>query len=143
MPWPKSSSGAARNQYRRAHRLSASHSAAQSRGCSGGELPASTGAVPQQCSGTGSSGHQTPGACKPAFSLILGGFAHDRSLRGRPCDSQRPGVRECAGGMGRSPAPLHSRSVRCEELNFQSSTPTFGSTAKLQHIQQIDEQARS
>jgi len=24
--------------------------------------------------------------------------------------------------------------VRCDELNFRSSTPTFGSTTKLQHI---------
>jgi hypothetical protein len=31
----------------RAHRLSTSHRAAQICGCSGGELPASTGAVPQ------------------------------------------------------------------------------------------------
>src|SRR5467141_1804539 len=29
---------------------------------------------------------------------------------------------------------LYSRSVRCDELNIRSSTPTFGSTAKLQHI---------
>src|SRR5208283_2906443 len=40
-------SGAARNQHRRARRLSTSHRAAQIRGCSGGELPASTGAVSQ------------------------------------------------------------------------------------------------
>ena len=31
-------------------------------------------------------------------------------------------------------SPLHSRSVRGDELNFQSSTPIFGSTTKLQHI---------
>ena len=40
-------SGAARNQHRRARRLSTSHCAAQIRGYSGGELPTSTGAVPQ------------------------------------------------------------------------------------------------
>jgi hypothetical protein len=40
-------SGAAGNQHRRARRLSTSHRAAQIRGYSGGELPASTGAVPQ------------------------------------------------------------------------------------------------
>ena len=34
----------------------------------------------------------------------------------------------------RSTAPVHSRSVRCGELSFQSSTRTFGSTTKLQHI---------
>jgi IS6 family transposase len=28
--------------------------------------------------GTGSPGHLTPGACKPAFSLLLGSLAHDR-----------------------------------------------------------------
>jgi hypothetical protein len=26
------------------------------------------------------------------------------------------------------------KSVRCDELNFQSSTPTSGSTTKLQHV---------
>jgi hypothetical protein len=31
-------------------------------------------------------------------------------------------------------APLHSRSVRCDELNLGSSAPTFGSTRNLQHI---------
>jgi transposase-like protein len=43
----KEPSGAARNQHRRARRLSTSHRAAQSRGGSGGELPASTGTVPK------------------------------------------------------------------------------------------------
>jgi transposase, IS6 family len=49
-------------------------------------------------------------------------------------DPQRPSVSECGGCEGRSTAPLHSRSVRCDELNYRSSTPTFGSTTKLQHI---------
>ena len=44
-------------------------------------------------------------------------------------DPQRPSVRQC-----RSTAPLHSRSVRGDELKCRSSTPTFGSTTKLQHI---------
>ena len=46
--------------------------------------------------GTGSPGHQTPGACKPAFSLLLllGSLAHDRRRRSDSYDSQRPGVRE-------------------------------------------------
>ena len=44
-------------------------------------------------------------------------------------DPQRPSVRQC-----RSTAPLHSRSIRGEELKCRSSTPTFGSTTKLQHI---------
>ena len=33
----------------------------------------------------------------------------------------------------RSTAPLHSRSVRGDELKCRSSTPTFGSITKLQH----------
>jgi DDE domain len=32
--------------------------------------------------GTGSPGHLTPGACKPAFSLLLGSLAHDDKLDG-------------------------------------------------------------
>jgi hypothetical protein len=43
-------------------------------------------------------------------------------------------VLECGECEGESTAPLHSRSVRCDELNFRSSTLTFGSTTKLQHI---------
>ena len=38
-------------------------------------------------------------------------------------------MRQC-----RSTAPLHSRSVRGDELKCRSSTPAFGSTTKLQHI---------
>jgi transposase, IS6 family len=38
------------------------------------------------------------------------------------------------GCEGRSSSPLHSRSVRGDELNSQSSTPIFGSTTKSQHI---------
>ena len=34
-------------------------------------------------------------------------------------------------------APLHSRSVRGDELNFRSSTPIFGSTTKSQHIRHV------
>jgi len=34
----------------------------------------------------------------------------------------------------RPTSPLHCRSVRCDELNFQLSTLTFGLTTKLQHI---------
>jgi hypothetical protein len=34
-------------------------------------------------------------------------------------------VLECGGSEGRSTPPLHSRSVRCDELNFQSSNPEF------------------
>ena len=59
----------------------AGYRAAQSRGGSEGELPASTGAISQQRSGTGSSGDQAPGARKPAFSLVLGSLAHDRRLQ--------------------------------------------------------------
>ena len=72
---------------------------------------------------------QTPGARKPAFSFVLGSSAYDRRLRSDSYDPQRPSVRQC-----RSTAPLHSRSIRGEELKCRSSTPTFGSTTKLQHI---------
>jgi hypothetical protein len=61
-------------------------------------------------------------------------LAHDRRLRSDSYDSQGPSVLECGGCEGRSNPPLHSRSVRCNELNFRSSTPTFGSTTRLQHI---------
>ena len=37
-------------------------------------------------------------------------------------------------GSDRPTSSLNSRSVRCDELNFRSFTPTFGSTTKLQHI---------
>jgi transposase, IS6 family len=85
----------------------------------------------------GSPGHQTPGARKPTFSFILGSLAYDRRLPDDSYDPQRPSVLECGGCEGRSTAPLHSRSVLCDELDFRSSTPTFGSTTKLQHIQTV------
>ena len=68
------------------------------------------------------------------FQVLLGRLAYDRRLRGDSYDPQRTSVLECGGCEGRSTAPLHSRSVRCDELNFRSSTPTFSSTTKLQHI---------
>src|SRR6266404_3307857 len=40
----------------------------------------------------------------------------------------------CSRLQCRSTAPLHSRSVRGDELKCRSSTPTFGSITKLQHI---------
>jgi hypothetical protein len=83
--------------------------------------------------GTGSPGHQTLGACKPAFSLPLGSLAHDRRLRSDSYDSQSPGVGECGGCEGRSTAPLHSRSVRGGELNCRSSTQVVASTTNSQH----------
>ena len=49
---------------------------------------------------------------------------------------------ECSGSEGRSTAPLHSRSVRCDELNFQSFTQIFSSTTKLQHIPAKDYRER-
>src|SRR5271165_3346147 len=97
-------------------------------------MPASTGAISQQRSGTGSSGDQAPDTREPAFSLVLGSLAHDRRLRSDPYDPQRPGVLECGGCEGRSNAPLRSRSVRGDELNFQSPSPTFVSTTNLQHF---------
>ena len=68
------------------------------------------------------------------FRSFWGSLAHHRRLRGDSYDPQRPGVLECSGSEGRSTAPLHSRSVRCDELNFQSFTQTFSWTTKLQHI---------
>src|SRR5271165_6332350 len=106
----------------------------KARGPSGGELPASTCALSQQCARTGSSGHQASGPRESAFSLLLGSLAHDRRLRSDSYDPQRSGVLECGGCEGRSAAPLHSRSVRGDELNLQSPRPTFASTTNLQHF---------
>ena len=58
---------------------------------------------------------------------------YDRRLRSDSYDPQRPSVLQYW-----STAPLHSRSVRGDELKCRSSTPTFGSTTKLQHIQFSD-----
>ena len=88
----------------------------------------------KQCAGTRSSGYQAAGPRESAFSLLLGSLAHDRRLRSDSYDPQRPGVLECGGCEGRSAAPLHSRSVRGDELNFQSPRPTFASTTNLQHF---------
>lgn len=60
--------------------------------------------------------------------------------RARP-DSREVGL-ECGECEGGSTAPLHSRSVRCEELNFRLSTSTFGSATKLQHIPGANQQNR-
>ena len=68
------------------------------------------------------------------FPLVLGCLAYDRRLRVDPYDPQRPGLWKWVGTWHRFTAPLYSRSVRCDELNFRSSTPSFGSTVKLQHI---------
>src|ERR1700726_4982355 len=68
------------HQHRQGGRLPASHRTTQSQGRSGGELPASTGAISQQCTGTGSSGDQATGPRESAFSFLLGSLAHDRRL---------------------------------------------------------------
>jgi len=129
-------SGAAGHQHRRARRLSAGHHAAQGRGGSGGELPASTGAISEQPSGKGSSGDQTPDTRKPPFSLVPGSLAHDRRLRSDPYDPQRPGARKCAGGEGRSTPSLHSWFVqRGGGLILRTLSPNFALTPKLQHHQ--------
>src|SRR6266852_4728790 len=130
-------SGAAGHQHRRARRLSTGHRAAQSRGGSEGELPASTGAISQQRPGTVSSGDQAPDTRKPAFSLVLGSLAHDRRLRSDPYDPQRPGVRKRAGGEGRSTPLLHSWLVqRGDGLILRTLSPNFALTPKLQHYRQ-------
>jgi DDE domain len=136
-------SDSAGDQHRRGRRLPASHRTTQSRGRSVRGLPASTGAVSQQCSGAGPPGDQTPGARRPAFSLLLGSLAHDRRLRGDAYDPQRPSVLECGGCEGRS-APLlhcwyvwdrkpdslelsHPRPVRFQSCNTTPSSASFGS----------------
>jgi hypothetical protein len=58
-------------------------------------------------------------ARKPTFPLVLGSLAYDW-LRSDSYDSQRPGVRECGGCEGRTTAPIHSRSVRGDELKCRS-----------------------
>ena len=63
-----------------------------------------------------------------AWHTIAGYEAIHMIRKGQACWS-------AAGCEGRSTAPLHSRSVRCDELSFRSSTQTFSSTTKLQHIQ--------
>ena len=97
-------------------------------------LPASTGAISQQRSGTGSSGDQAPDTRKPAFSLVLGSLAHDRRLRSDPYDPQRPGVRKRTGGEGRSTPLLHSWFVQRDDgLILRTLSPNFALTPKLQH----------
>ena len=56
---------------------------------------------------------------------------HDRRLRGGSYDSQRPSVRKCGGCEDRSNAPLHSSSVRRDELNCRSSSLDFRLDCKL------------
>jgi hypothetical protein len=82
-------------------------------------------------------GPSNAGCAQANIFVRSGSLAHNCRLRGDAYDPQRPSVLECGGCEGRSTAPLHSRSVRCDELNFRSSTPTFGSTTKLQHIQTL------
>ena len=63
------------------------------------------------------------------FRSFWGAWRTIARLRSDSYDPQRPSVLQC-----RSTAPLHSRSVRGDELKCRSSTPTFGSITKLQHI---------
>ena len=49
----------------------------------------------------------------------------------RSAKAKRAGVLR---GQSRFTAPLHSRSVHCDELNSQSSTQIFVSTKKSKHI---------
>ena len=46
-------------------------------------------------------------------------------------DPQRPSVWKCGGCEGRSTAPLHSRSIRCDELNLQLFCPDLRLDYKL------------
>jgi IS6 family transposase len=86
--------------------------------------------------------HRTPGPRESAFSLLLGSLAHNCRLQGDPYDPQTTSVLQWGGCGGRSTAPPHSRAVRGDELNCRSSTPTFGSTTKLQHILERPAEAR-
>ena len=75
--------------------------------------------------------------CAQANIFVHSGELGARSPATRhPYDPQRLSVLECGGHEGWSTAPLHSRSVRRHKLNYRSSTPTFGSTTKLQHFPQ-------
>jgi hypothetical protein len=138
--WAERTSGAARHRHRRARRLFTGHRAAQSRGGSEEELPASTGAISQQRSGTGSSGDQSPDTRKPAFSLVLGSLAHDPRLRSDPYDPQKARCTEARtaakGGL------LHcfilglfvcSFVQRGDGLILRTLSPNFALTPKLQH----------
>jgi len=99
-------------------------------------LSASAGAIFEQRARAGPPRHQAAGQRQSAFPIILCRSAHARRLRSDPYDPQRPGFWKCVGTGHRFAPSLYSRSVRCDELNFRSSTPTFGSTAKLQHFPQ-------
>jgi len=74
------------------------------------------------------------GLTRVSISAHSGQLGARSWLRGDSYDSQRPSVRECGGCEGWSIAPLHSRSVRCDELNCRSSTQNFASTTNLQHF---------
>jgi hypothetical protein len=128
-------SRASGDQHRRPRRLSVRRCATQRRRRSERGLSASAGAIFEQRARAGPPRHQAAGQRQSAFPIILCRSAHARRLRSDPYDPQRPGFWKCAGNGHRFAPSLYSRSVRCDELNFRSATPTFGSTAKSQHIQ--------
>ena len=74
------------------------------------------------------------GRASQHFRSFWGAWRTIRRLRSDSYDPQRSGVLECGGCEGRSAAPLHFRSMRGDELNFQSPRPTFASTKNLQHF---------
>jgi len=84
------------HQHRQGRRLPARHRGTQSRGRSSGKLPASTGAISQPGTGTGSSGDQASGPRESAFSLLLGSLAaRSPAMKAIPYNPQRPSVLDC------------------------------------------------
>src|SRR5260370_31755259 len=74
--------------------------------------------------GTGSPGHQAPDPRQSTFSLLLGSLAHDRRLRGRAHDPQRPGRLDCGGCEGRSAPSLYCWYVRIGSLIHSVIAPS-------------------
>src|SRR5258707_8517039 len=74
-------------------------------------------------------GRSNDGYAQASIFAPSGEFGARSPAMKRFIGPQRPGVLECGGCEGQSVAPLHSRSVRCDQLNFRSSTR---SSARLQ-----------
>jgi DDE domain len=115
------------------HRLPAGHRRTQSRGRSGGERIVRCGTLTtswNRITGPSSAGSAPASIFAPSGEP----GARRAGYEAMHIDSQRPGVLECGGCEGRSTAPLHSRSVCCDDLIADPTTPIFGSTTKSQHF---------
>jgi DDE domain len=95
-------SDAASYKHRQACRLPARDCATQRRGCSGGELPTPTGAVPLVTSWNRITEPSSAGSALVNISGLSGSLAHNCRLRGDSYDPQRPSVLECGGCEARS-----------------------------------------